>query len=101
MEELLISIGTILGVVAIHIFRDMRDGKHLFKKNGAYESQQVLKKILTSQEELQHHFNHDTTILLTEIRDNTKETNKTIERHALQEEGFQQKVRDFISRASK
>jgi len=97
MEQFFIGIGTIIGTAAILFYRDVRDGKHPFKKNGAYKSQQVLKKILDSQEQLQAHFNHDTTALLTEIRDGIKETSKVIEKHSIIEEAFQQQVRDFIS----
>ena len=35
--ELIATIGTILSFVAVAVFRDWRDGKSLFKKNGKHE----------------------------------------------------------------
>ena len=34
METIITAIGTILGTAAMFIYRDWRDGKSLFKKNG-------------------------------------------------------------------
>lgn len=58
---------TIISLAVVLILRDMRDGKSIFKKNGAYETRQAIGQILISQKELQHHYNDETTECLKEL----------------------------------
>lgn len=84
--EIITGVGTILGTVVIMVLRDLRDGKSIFKKNGAYESRQTMKELLQSikkigdsQGQLQFHFNHETTDLLKEIRDGQRDCGKKLD----------------------
>lgn len=65
------ALGTAIGAGAVmavvQILRDLRDGKSIFKKNGAAESQGTVKKILEGQDKLSLHFNHETTDRLDRI----------------------------------
>ncbi len=96
MEAVLAAIGTILGTAALLIVRDIRDGKHPFKKNGSYEAQQTLKKIETSQSQLQHHYNDETTAELKKLNLGIEELSKTVYRHLISEESFQDAMKDFM-----
>lgn len=61
METLLTAIGTVISIIVIQLLRDWRDGKNILKRNGSYEAQATLKKVLESQNLLSEHFNHETT----------------------------------------
>lgn len=74
--QVLAGVGTILGIAVVQFARDWRDGKSLFQKNGSAESNTTLRSILetlqsvnTRQGTLNHHFNDETTALLTEIKE--------------------------------
>ena len=95
--EMLNAIGTVLGIALLFIFRDLRDGKSLFKRNGAYEASQSIKQILDSQKELKEHFNEDTTVILNKLVEGQEKMGRSIDKHLVAEEGFQENMRDFMS----
>lgn len=95
--DTLTAIGTILGIAAVMVLRDLRDGKSVFKRNGTAESAKFIKELRDSQLELQEHFNDETTVILKEVRSELKELNKNLLQHTITEEGFQREMRDFLS----
>jgi len=75
MNEVLTAIGVIVGVAAITIARDIRDGKSVFRKNG--------NDLHGTMKELKEHYNDETTKLLSEIRDGIKDLNQRHENYEL------------------
>lgn len=86
MENLAVFAGTVLGVAGIMVARDIRDGKSVFRRNGTYESNALLRQMLEemqkvggSQTELKAHYNDDTTRLLEEILDSVRRTHSKLD----------------------
>lgn len=83
MNEFLTAAGTVLGIASVQFLRDYRDGKSLFKRNGAYENAQVIKKILESQSQLKEHYNDETTDLLRGIKEGIDKLNQKHENYEI------------------
>lgn len=72
--QILTAIGTIIGTAIMFVLRDVRDGKHPFKKNGTAESVKVLRDMRGTMSQLQAHYNDETTELLREISETGRKT---------------------------
>lgn len=79
IAQIITGIGTILGIAAVMVLRDLRDGKPLFRKPHSSEiadpltslaafMKEKVQEISTSQSQLQHHYNDETTAILTSIQ---------------------------------
>ena len=83
--EFLTAIGTILSVIVVALFRDWRDGKSLFKKNGKHEGETP-----EWAKQLQLHYNEETTAELKKMNASLESIkDENIKHHQFEEGKFE------------
>jgi len=88
-----INLGGFIGLLTYIVWQDWRQGRLKFGKDSNGNGYKSLSSQMT---QLQQHYNHDTTKILEEIRDDQKKSNDMLSRHMIVEETFQTELRDFI-----
>ena len=77
-----VNLGGLIGLIVYIIWQDWRAGKLI--KGGTREvdadNRNVMQTMLSQMEGLTAHFNHDTTALLTEIRDGQREMKECVKK---------------------
>ena len=77
-----VNLGGLIGLIVYIIWQDWRAGKLI--KGGTREvdadNRNVMQTLLSKMEILTTHFNHDTTELLTEIRDEQREMKECVKK---------------------
>src|SRR3990167_6154968 len=77
-----VNLGGLIGLIAYIVWQDWRNGKLI--RGGTKEvdadNRNVMQTLLSKMELLTTHFNHDTTELLTEIRDGQREMKECVKK---------------------